>query len=135
MRLFGARIGTRAQVMPSCRIWAPWNLELGEHSVISSCVDCYCVDKVRIGAHATISQYSFLCTASHDESDPHMRLVTAPIAVDDQAWICADVFVGPGVNIGEGAILGARSSAFNDVPAWKVCVGTPVRPIRDRILR
>lgn len=135
LRLFGVRVGRGSHVYPSCRIWAPWNLELGDHSTLSHHVDCYCVDKVTIGAHVTVSQYSFLCTATHDESDPHMRLRTAPIVIGDQVWVCADVFVGPGVTVGEGAVVGARSSVFGDLPAWQVCHGTPARPVGQRDVR
>jgi len=135
LRLFGARVGKGAKVMPSARIWAPWNLTLGAAACLSRQVDCYCVAPVAIGAHATVSQYSFLCTATHDIEDPHMRLVTAPIVIEDQAWVCADVFVGPGVTIGQGTVVGARSSVFKDLPPWKVCVGTPARPVSDRRLR
>lgn len=105
---------------------------MGDHSFISHHVDCYCVARIELGAHVTVSQYSFLCAATHDESDPHMRLIAAPIVIGDQAWICADVFVGPGVTIGTGTVVGARSSAFKDLPDWKICFGTPARPIRDR---
>ena len=135
LRRFGAKVGKGARIQPSCKIWAPWNLEVGDYGCLSHQVDCYCVDRVKIGAHATVSQYSYLCTATHDDSDPHMQLVTAPIVVGDQAWVCADVFVGPGVSIGEGAVVGARSGVFDDIPEWKVCVGTPARPLRDRRLK
>lgn len=135
LRCFGARIGKGARILSSARVWAPWNLEMGEFACLGEAVDCYCVDKVSIGAHATVSQYTFLCTASHDIADPHMRLITAPIAVGDQAWVAADVFVGPGVCIGQGCVVAARSSVFKDLPAWKVCAGTPARVVRDRFLR
>jgi putative colanic acid biosynthesis acetyltransferase WcaF len=135
LRLFGARVGRGSHVHPSCRVWAPWNLELGDHSTLSPHVDCYCADRVCIGAHVTVSQYSFLCTATHDESDPRMGLRTAPIVIGDEAWVCADVFVAPGVTVGEGAVVGARSSVFGDLPAWQVCYGTPARPVREREVR
>lgn len=135
LRIFAAKVGTGAKVFPSCRIWAPWNLQIGDFACLSENVDCYCVDKIRIGAHATVSQYSFLCTATHDESDPHMRLLTAPISIGDQAWVCADVFVGPGVSIGQGTVVGARSSVFKNLPSWKICVGSPAKLVRERALR
>lgn len=135
LRLFGARIGRGAHIYPTTKIWAPWNLTMGEHSTLSFNVDCYCVVPIRIGAHATVSQYSYLCCASHDVSDPNMRLTTAPITIGDGAWICADVFVGPGVTIGAGAVVGARSSAFKDVEAGTINVGTPCRQIGRRELR
>ena len=135
LRLFGARIGQGAIIMPSVRVWAPWNLDMGPHSVLGDWVDCYCVDKVRIGAHATVSQYAFICTATHDETHPTMQLVTKPVAIEDQAWVCADVFVGPGVTIGQGAVAGVRSTVLHDLPAWQVCVGTPARPVRERVIK
>lgn len=135
LRLFGARLGRGVHVYPSCRIWAPWNLEMGAHSCLSHHVDCYCVAKISIGAHATVSQYSYLCAASHDESDPGMKLVSARIAVGDQAWVCADVFLAPGVRVGEGTVVGARSSVFKDLPPWQICCGSPARPVRKRILK
>jgi putative colanic acid biosynthesis acetyltransferase WcaF len=98
-------------------------------------VDCYSVDKIRIGRHATVSQYSYLCTASHDIEDPHMPLVTAPISIEEGAWVAADVFIGPGVTIGDGAVVGARSAVFKDVDPWTVVAGNPARYIRNRELK
>ena len=103
LRCFGAHIGRGCAVYPSARIWAPWNLVMEEVSALGDYVDCYCVDRVRLGAHATVSQYSFLCTASHDIQCPQMRLVTAPIDLGPGTWVCAGVFVGPGVAFAVGA--------------------------------
>ncbi len=134
LRLFGAKLGTAVHPYPSARVWAPWNLEMGDHSCLSEHVNCYCVDKIRIGAHSTISQYSFLCTASHDYTDPEMPLITAPITVGERAWITSDVYVAPGVTIGDGAVVGARSSVFKDVEPWTVVAGHPAKTIKQRIL-
>ena len=135
LRFFGARIGKGAKIMPSAKIWAPWNLTMGEEACLSHGVDCYCVAPVSIGAHATVSQYSYLCAATHDVEDPHMGLVTAPIVIGDGAWVAADVFVAPGITIGEGAAIGARSSVFKDMPSWTICSGHPCQPIRERVLK
>ena len=132
LQLFGARIGIDAHPYPSARIWAPWNLEMGDHSCLSEFVDCYNVDRIRIGAHSTVSQYSFLCTASHDYTDPDMPLITAPITIGERAWITADVFVAPGVTIGDGAVVTARSSVFTDIPPWVVARGNPAVPVKRR---
>lgn len=132
LRLFGAKVGRGAHPYPSARIWAPWNLEMGDHACLSEQVDCYCVDKITLGANATVSQYSFLCTASHDHSKGLMPLVTAPIHIGERAWITADVFVGPGVSVGDGAVVTARSSVFTDIPAWVVARGNPAKPYKAR---
>jgi putative colanic acid biosynthesis acetyltransferase WcaF len=135
LRIFGATLGQAVRPYPSVRIWAPWNLEMGDRSCLSEEVDCYCVDKIRIGAHATVSQYSFLCTASHDHRDSSMALVTAPITIGERAWIAADVFVAPGVTIGDGAVVTARSSVFSNIEPWTVATGNPAKPFKKREYR
>jgi putative colanic acid biosynthesis acetyltransferase WcaF len=132
LRLFGAHIGRGATILPSCRVWAPWNLEMGDYSCLSHHVDCYSVDKIKIGSHATVSQYSFLCTASHDIADPHMRLIKSPIAIGEGAWVCAGAFVGPGVTVGEGAVAAARAVVVRDVEPWVVIGGNPAKLIKQR---
>lgn len=108
---------------------------MGDHSCLAPYVDCYCVAPVTIGAHSTVSQYSYLCTASHDFEDPSMPLMTAAITIEDQVWICADVFVGPGVSIRQGAIVGAKAAIFKDVDPWTVVGGNPAKFIKKRVLR
>jgi len=141
LRCFGAKIGSPAYIYPSSRVWAPWNLEMGIHSTLADGVECYCVDKVTLGSFSTVSQFSYLCTASHDYLDPailtqpQMPLVTGPITIGDRVWITTDVFVAPGVTIGDGAVVLARSSVFGDIPEWTVAAGNPAKPIRKRVLR
>lgn len=135
LRLFGAQLGRGVHVHPSVRIWAPWNLQMGDHSCLAPDVDCYCVAPVTLGPHATVSQYSYLCTASHDIEHPQMPLVAAPITISEGAWITADVFIGPGVTVGEGAVVGARSSVFSDVAPWTVVAGNPARFLKQRVLK
>ena len=108
---------------------------MAEHSTLAPKVDCYCVAPIHIGAHTTVSQYSYLCAATHDFEHPRFPLVPKPITIEDQVWLAADVFVGPGVTIHQGAVIGARSSVFSDIPAWRVAVGNPAKPVRDRVLK
>ena len=135
LRCFGARLGRGVKVMPSTRVWAPWNLTMGDEACLSHDVDCYNVAPIEIGAHATVSQYAFLCAASHDISDPRMGLITAPIRIGPAAWVCAGAFVAMGVTVGEGAVVGARAVAVKDVAPWTVVAGNPARVLRKRELR
>ncbi|MEM0983851.1 MAG: putative colanic acid biosynthesis acetyltransferase [Planctomycetota bacterium] len=134
LKLFGADITWKSRIYPAARIWAPWRLTMGDHATLADFVDCYNVGGVTIGENTTISQYAHLCGATHDETDPAFPLIPKPIAIGKQAWIAADVFVAPGVTIGDGTVVGARSSVFKDLPAWKVCIGTPAEPKKDRRL-
>lgn len=130
LRLFGATIERGAHPYPSARVWAPWNLTMKEGSCLGDHVDCYSVDQVTIEPYATVSQYSFLCTAGHDYTIQTMPVITAPIRIGRRAWVAADAFVGPGVTIGEGAIVGARASVFRSVDPWTVVGGTPARILK-----
>jgi putative colanic acid biosynthesis acetyltransferase WcaF len=135
LRLFGARVDRKAYVHASARIWAPWNLEIGPWSCLAERVDCYCVDQVRLGRHVTVSQGSFLCTASHDYEDPRMPLVTAPIVLEDWSWVCAGAMVAPGVTVHTGAVVGAWAAVFRDVPPWTVVGGNPAQVLKARVFR
>jgi len=134
LRLFGAVVGEGAHPYPRCRIWAPWNLKMGRYSCLANDVDCYSIAPVKLGAHVTVSQYAFLCTATHDYEDPDLRLITKPIEIADYAWIAARAFIGPGVRIGEGAVVGATASVYHDVPEWTVVGGNPARVIKQRVM-
>lgn len=134
LRLFGARLDPTARVYPRARIWAPWRLTMGEHACVGDDVDVYCVAPIAIGSFSTVSQYSFLCTASHDFEDVRHPLTAKPIVIGQRCWIAADVFVGPGVTIHDGTVVGARSAVFADLPAWSVAAGNPASVIRPRKL-
>ena len=132
LRLFGAKIGKGSKVAASCFVWAPWNLEMGELSVLGDSVDCYAMNKIRIGSKVAISQRTFLCTGSHDISSLRRPLITKPIIIGDHCWVAAEVMVMPGVEIGTGAVVGARSVVIKDLPEWMVCGGYPCVPLKKR---
>ncbi len=135
LRIFGAKIGLCVKIDPSVRIWVPWNLEMEQEATLGHHVDCYNVAKIKIGSHATVSQYAFLCTATHDPSDPHMKLLSSPIVLEDQSWVCAGAFVAPGVTIGTGALAGAKAVVTRSVQPWEIVAGNPARFIKQRALR
>lgn len=132
LRAFGATIGQQAVIHRSAKIWAPWNLRMAPLSCIGEHVDCYSGALITLGFRAVISQYSILCAASHDYEADGMPGFQKPIQIGDHAWVAADVYVGPGVSIGEGAVVGARSSVYKDVPAWTVVGGNPARVLKAR---
>jgi putative colanic acid biosynthesis acetyltransferase WcaF len=132
LRLFGAQIGAAVRVRPSVRIEFPWRLAIGEHSSVGDDAWLYTLGEIRIGRGCVISQKAFLCTGTHDPDDPRMTLVVRPIIVGDGAWVGADVFVAPGVEIGELTVVGARSSVFRSMPPNMVCLGSPCQPRRPR---
>lgn len=132
LRAFGAKLHPTARVYGSVRIWDPTKLEMGPHSSLGPGVTCYSIATVSIGHHVVVSQGAHLCCGSHDIWSPSFRLIAKPVEIRPNAWICAEAFVGPGTVVGEGAVLAARSVAFDDLEAWKVYRGNPAVQVKDR---
>jgi putative colanic acid biosynthesis acetyltransferase WcaF len=107
---------------------------MGERSTLASDVDCYSVAPIVLGPHSTVSQNAHLCAAAHDDSDPGFRLLSKPITIGARAWVAARAFVGPGVTVREGAVIGARAVVSKDVPEWTIMAGNPAVQIRKRSL-
>ena len=132
LRLFGATVGKRVHVYPGVKIWAPWNLELGDQCGIASGVILYSQGKIKLGKKVVISQGALVCAGTHDYTDPGFPLITKPIKIEDHVWIAAEAFIHPGITIGEGAVIGARSVVTKDMPSWMVCAGHPSIPFKKR---
>ncbi|WP_435419277.1 putative colanic acid biosynthesis acetyltransferase [Parerythrobacter aurantius] len=132
LRLFGASLAPHARIYPSARIWLPRNLTMDAWSTLGPGVQCYNQAPVAIGTGAVVSQRAFLCTGDHDYRHPAHQLVTRPIAIGAKAWIAAEAFVGPGVTVGEAAVLGARGCATRDLPAGTVWAGNPAQQVSTR---
>lgn len=135
LRRFGAKIGFKSNVAASVKIWAPWNLELGDFSSIGPKVDCYNQGKIKIGDNTVISQKTYLCASSHDFTLRDFPLILKPITIENQVWIAADAFIAPGVKVEEGAVVGARAAAFRNVEKWTVVGGNPAVYIKDRKMK
>ena len=132
LRCFGAKVGRGVHVYPGVKIWAPWNLDLGDECGIANGVILYSQGKITIGQRAIVSQGSHLCAGTHDYTKIGHPLITKPIHIGDHAWVTAEVFVHAGVTIGNGSVVGARSVVTKDLPAWMVCSGHPCEPIKER---
>jgi putative colanic acid biosynthesis acetyltransferase WcaF len=135
LRRFGAAVGREVHIYGTAVIYFPWNLRSGDWSSIGEGALIYNLGPVTIGKQVTISQRAHLCAGTHDYRKLDMPLLKPPIAIGDQVWICADAFVGPGVTVGEGAVVGARAVVTKDVEPWTVVAGNPARPIKKRELR
>ena len=127
LRLFGAQVGMDVHVYPTVRISMPWNLNLGDQAAIGDRAIIYAIGEIRIGARATVSQYAHLCAGTHSLRDPARSLLRLPISIGEDAWVCADAFVGPDVRIGAGAVLGARAVAMRDLPPGATGYGNPMQ--------
>ena len=132
LRLFGARVGRRARVYGSVSVWLPRNLSVGEGAIIGPQVILYNQGSIFIGPRAVISQRAHLCASSHDPRDPNFALTLHSIIVGEACWVAADAFVGPGVTMRPGAVLGARGALFADAEGFGIYRGNPALRIGQR---
>ena len=132
LRLFGAKVGKSVQIDPTAKIFIPWNLKIGNWSSVGFEALLYNLGPLTIGEKVTISQRAHLCGGSHDYRSSAMDLIKAPIGIGDGVWICADAFVGPGVKVGRGAVVGARAVVVKDVGEGAVVAGNPAAPVGKR---
>lgn len=132
LRLFGAKIGRGVVIRPSVTLTYPWKVSIGDYSWIGDDVTLYSLGEIQIGSNVVISQKSYLCAASHNYSKEDFPIWAKRIVVEDECWLATDVYVAPGVIIGKGTIVGARSSVFKDLAAMKICLGNPAHPVKNR---
>ena len=137
LRRFGATVGRGVRIRPTARITYPWKLSIGDWSWIGDGAVIYSLERIDIGRNVSVSQRSYLCAGSHDYTQRDFRYILDPqrtrIVVQDEVWLANDVFVGPGVTIGKGAVVGARSSVFNSLPAMTIAFGCPAEAKKPRI--
>jgi putative colanic acid biosynthesis acetyltransferase WcaF len=134
LRAFGADIPNPGSVVvfPTADIVFPGNLRLAPRAMVGPRVRLYNLAPIAVEYGANLSQDCHLCAGTHDYTRWSMPLVARPIAIGPNAWLGAEVFVGPGVSVGELCVVGARSVVVRDLPARQVCVGHPCRPIKPR---
>lgn len=132
LRSFGAKLGKGVHVYPRAKIWAPWNLVCADYAGIGDGAEIYNPAPMYFGEFCVVSQDSYVCGATHDYNDPAFPLLAYEMHVGARAWICARASVGPGVQVGEGAVLGLASVATRDLEQWTVYAGSPAIAVKRR---
>ena len=135
LQSFGAKIEAEVIIKPKAKITFPWKLLIGKNSWIGEETWLLNLDQITIGSNVCISQRTFLCTGSHNWSSSSFDLITKPIIIEDGVWICANVFVGPGVTIGKNSIVKAGSVVTRNLPPNMICAGNPCLPVKPRIIK
>jgi len=134
LRLFGAK-AKYSSISGSVWIEMPWDLQLGDHTLIGPRVHLYNLGGLSIGDHTVLSQDVYVCGGTHDYTDPGYPLIRKKITIGNYVWIAAGAFIHPGVTIGDGAVVGARAVVTQDVAPWTVVAGNPAKFIKQRVLQ
>jgi putative colanic acid biosynthesis acetyltransferase WcaF len=135
LRFFGAKLGKGVHVYPNVQIWAPWNLVMDDYASMANGVICYSMAPIFLGEKVVVSQGAHLCSGTHDYTSQSFQLCAYPIHIKANAWVCTEAFIGPGVTVGFGAVIGARAVVTKDVEEWSVCAGNPCRTLKKRVMR
>lgn len=133
LRSFGAKIGKNVLIRSSVKVTYPWKVEIGDYSWIGDECVLYSLGIIKIGKNVAVAHKVYFNTGGHDYQKVTFDIFAKPVIVEDECWLTNDVYLAPGVVIGKGTIVGARSSVLKSLPAGKVCVGSPAKPIKDRV--
>jgi len=133
LRSFGAKIGTRVAIRSSVQITYPWKVSIGNNSWIGDDCTLYSLGEINIGNNVAVAHKVYFNTGGHDYTKITFDIFAQPINVEDECWITNDCYIGPGVTIGFGSIVGARSTVLKSMPSGKICYGSPAKPVRDRL--
>ncbi len=135
LRLFGAKASSSSYVASSVLIRMPWHLTLGENCAVNYGADLYTLGRIILHPRCTVSQEAYLCTGTHDLSDPIYPLQVGDIEIGEEAFVGVRALIMPGVVVGEGGVVGGGAVVTKDVAPWTIVAGNPARVIRTREFR
>lgn len=132
LRRKGAKVG-RLTIIGEAKIEGRdlSSLSIGEQSSIGRS-EITLHNKINIGKNVVINDGVILLTATHRLTDPKWALKSAPITVNDYAWIATNAIILPGVTIGKGAVVGAGAVVREDVPDYAIVFGNPAEIVNGR---
>lgn len=135
LRMFGAKIGCDVKVRPTVQITYPWKISIGDFSWVGDDTVLYSLGNISIGSNTAIAHHNYICTGNHDYTSVRFDISAEPVHIGNEVWITTDIFIAPGVTIGDGTVVGARSTVLNDLPAGMVCYGSPAMPVKPRVAK
>lgn len=128
-RLRGASIGDGSLLESLPANTGLNKLSIGSNTFIAKNVSFALHNEIHIGNNVVINFGAKILTASHSISSEYWEQYSRPVTIHDYAWIAADSLILPGVEIGEGAVIGAGSVVRNNVEAYSVVAGNPATPL------
>jgi acetyltransferase-like isoleucine patch superfamily enzyme len=119
----------RCSMLNGARLICDSRITIGDYAMISWNV--ILMDTYRLPFDPALRRACLQRAAHHPQWLVETQTPSHPITLHDNVWIGFDVCVLPGVSIGEGSVVGARSVVTQDVPEYTVVAGNPARPIRE----
>lgn len=111
------------------RIICDAEISIGDYALISWNV--VLMDTYRMPLDPVPRRQELECLPQRPMRIAAARVAAHPIRIGNNVWIGFDACVLPGVTIGEGSIVGARSVVTASVPPYTIVAGNPARVIRE----
>lgn len=107
--------------------YGPEALDMGDDTSVAPFVHIWCGGRVIIGARCMIGSHVAITSLTHDYDSPEMwkTIVAKPVIIGDDVWVGSHAVIMPGVNVGNGAVIGAGSLVSKDVPENAIVYGSP----------
>ena len=135
LKLFGCQIHGHVFIAPSCRIYAPWLLEIGNRSCLGPRSEVYNLGSVNIGERTTLAQYVYICNGTHDLSNSILPLLVGDIEIGNDVFVGAKAIILPGLKLGNGSVVGAGSVLTKNTDEFKIYAGNPAKYIKERLFK
>ena len=108
------------------------NIKVGKNVFINACCRFQDQGGIEIGDNCLIGHNTTIATLNHDfNPEKRANLTPSPVKIGKNVWIGSDCTILPGVEIGDGAIIGAGSVVTKSIPSNSVAVGNPARVIKE----
>lgn len=136
LRCFGAKIAKTATIGRLARIEDPWNLTMGERSMICNHTWIMCQAPVILEEQVLVGEYTKILTGSHQTNSLSYKGIVSGVTIKKNAWVASNAMLISGgyktLKIGEGAVISAGAVVFNNVKPMAIMIGNPAKHIADR---
>ena len=132
-KIVGVKIGKHTSFHWRTRFYKPWNIQVGNNSIIGNDAMFDARNGIYIGNNVSLSMGVWIWTMEHDPQDPYYGVKGGPVVIEDYVWLSCRVVVLPGITIGKGAVVAAGAVVTKNVAPYTIVSGIPARVIGHRI--